>query len=374
MREPVRALFVSEGALGREVLGQASAGAAVSGHVAETDLEARFVALPPMGRATLAAVRGVPGIGHADLDLQPLRWHLAQSVRARVAVERALRRAPADVLHLQSHTIALLCDRVLRRIPTALSVDATVRDWHAFGIWRHLRPWSAATLAPSAALERRAFAAAAVVLPWSPWSAAAVRRACPGANVVEHHPGVDVARLRPAERRPRERPRVLFVGARFAAKGGDVLLDALGPLAGRELDLDLVTQADVDARPGVRVHALQPGAPALDDLYRQADVFCLPTRGDAVPFSVVEAMAAGTPVVATAVGAIPDLLDGGRCGRLVAPGDPHALREAVGALLADAPTRAGLAQAARERAEARYDARTQTRRLAALLREAAAKS
>jgi glycosyltransferase involved in cell wall biosynthesis len=371
MRGQLRALFVNEGALGREVLGPATAGAAVMGHVAETDLAARFVALPPMGPLTLAAVRGVPGVGHADLDLQPLRWHLAQSVRARVAVERALRRAPADVLHVQSHSIGLLCGGVERRVPTVLSVDATVHDWHAFGIWRARRPWSAATLAPSAALERRLFAHAAVVLPWTPWTAAGVRRACPQANVVEHHPGVDIARFRPAERRPRERPRVLFVGGRFAAKGGDVLLDALGPLAGRELDLDLVTQADVQPRPGVRVHALGPGDPALIDLYQQADVFCLPTRGDAVPFSVIEAMATGAAVVATSVGAIPDLLAGGRCGRLVEPGDGRALLEAVTALAADAPQRAALARAARERTETHYDASTQTRRLASLLAAAA---
>jgi glycosyltransferase involved in cell wall biosynthesis len=371
MRGPVRALFVSEGTLGHEVLGPASAAAAITAHIAETDLAARFVPLPPMGRAALAVSRGVPGLGHADLDLQPLRWHLAQSVRTRVAVERALRRAPADVLHIQSHSIGLLCGGVERRIPTALSVDATVRDWHAFGIWRVARPWSAATLEPSAALERRAFARAAVVLAWTPWAAAGVRRACPTAHVVEHHPGLDVARFRPAERRPRERPRVLFVGGRFGAKGGDLLLAALGPLAGRELDLDLVTKADVPARPGVRVHALAPGDPALIDLYQQADVFCLPTRGDAVPFSVIEAMATGAAVVASDIGAIPDLLADGRCGRLIPSGNRRALFEAVTGLLADAPQRAALARAGRERCETHFDARTQTRRLATLLRAAA---
>ena len=118
---------------------------------------------------------------------------------------------------------------------------------------------------------------------------------------------------------------MLFVGGRFAEKGGPELLDALGPLIGTRLDLDIVTPARVEERPGLRVHQLSPGDPALAELYQQADVFCLPTRGDAVPFAVLEAMACGAAVVATDVGGIPDLLDGGDAGRLVKVGDGRGL-------------------------------------------------
>jgi glycosyltransferase involved in cell wall biosynthesis len=121
----------------------------------------------------------------------------------------------------------------------------------------------------------------------------------------------------------------------------------------------------------VHVHRLGPGDPALAGLYRAASVFCLPSRGDAAPFSVLEAMASGAAVVASALGGIPDFLDGGRCGRLIPPRDPAALREAVRGLLADATARDALAAAARRRCEERYDAVIQTRRLAALMREAA---
>jgi glycosyltransferase involved in cell wall biosynthesis len=117
------------------------------------------------------------------------------------------------------------------------------------------------------------------------------------------------------------------------------------------------------------VHRLGLGDPELRDLYQQADVFCLPTYGDAVPFSVVEAMACGAAVVATPVGAIPELIDG--AGRLVPPGDPRALREAVLALAGDAAARSAHGTAGRARCEARYDAVVQGHRLVEILHDAA---
>ncbi len=218
-------------------------------------------------------------------------------------------------------------------------------------------------------MERRAFERAAVVLAWTAWTRRAVEQAAPRARVVEHHPGIDLRRWAPAPRRPRERPRVLFVGGRFAEKGGEDLLAALGDALGRDVELDLVTPADVAERPGVRVHRLGPGDPQLLDLQQQADVFCLPTHGDAVPWAVLEAMACGTPVVASPVGGIPDLLGGGEAGVLAPFGDSRALGEALRALLADAPRREALAAAARQRCEERYDPAQQGRLLLELFAE-----
>jgi glycosyltransferase involved in cell wall biosynthesis len=162
---------------------------------------------------------------------------------------------------------------------------------------------------------------------------------------------------------------VLFVGGRFAEKGGDDLLAALGPLAGRTIDLDLVTQDRVDAREGVTVHRIAADdRDALVDLYRQADVFCLPTHGDAAPWALLEAMACAVPVVATSIGGIPDLL-GGSAGVLVRGGDPAGLRAAVLSLLADDTRRAELGRIGRARCEQCYDARVQTARLVEIMRQ-----
>ena len=106
----------------------------------------------------------------------------------------------------------------------------------------------------------------------------------------------------------------------------------------------------------------------LLDLYRRADVFVFPTRTDVFPLSVLEAMAAGTPVVASAVGGIPDQLGapgadgtaggtGGEevsAGVLVPPRAPERVAAAVGELLEDPERRDGLGRRARRRVEREY--------------------
>ena len=373
MPDALRALFVNEGALGAGVLGHVRVAQTLAAQLRSADLEAHFAVLPPMSHATQVAVRQVPVLGRADLDLQAVRWHLAQGLRARRVVRAELRRRPFDVLHLHAHTLSFLLGDVMGRVPTLLSLDATAWDWHAMGIWRRPGRHSRAALAPSLALERRALARAARVLAFTRWGREAVERTNPDARVIEHHPGIDLEMFRPRARPDRQRPRVLFVGGRFAEKGGYDLLAALGPHAGSDLELDIVTPAPVPSQPGVRVHRLGASDPELPELYARADVFCLPTLGDAVPLSVVEAMASGAAVVATDIGAIADLLDGGRVGRLVPARNPRVLREAVLALVRDETERTALAGAARARCEAHYNAAVQARRLVELMCEVASR-
>jgi glycosyltransferase involved in cell wall biosynthesis len=96
---------------------------------------------------------------------------------------------------------------------------------------------------------------------------------------------------------------------------------------------------------------------ARDDvaaLLAQADVFVLPTRSEGMPLSVLEAMAAELPVVASAVGGVPELVRDGETGALVPPADPAALAHALAPLVADPDLRARLGRAGRERAEHRF--------------------
>ena len=368
MPRPLEALFVSEGALGTDVLGHVRTEAG-SGALFVADVHVRVVRLPPMGVAARAAVRDVPGLRRLDLDMATVRWHMAQGLRFRRALRGALAGGPVDVAYVNTHTLALFAERELSRLPTVLLADASVWAWHSMGIWRPVHRHSRTMVAPSLRRERRALASARRVVALTPWTAETLRAAEPSARIAVHHPGLDLERFRPAQRSPRRRLRVLFVGARFAQKGGPELAGALAPRLGRDVELDVVSRARIESLPGLRSHRLGPDDPRLVELFQQADLFCLPTRGDAAPWVVPEAMACGTPVLATAVGGIPDLI-GREGGRTVAPGDPAALAAALDELLADGDQRAELGRAARARCERCYDARRQGPALAALLREA----
>jgi glycosyltransferase involved in cell wall biosynthesis len=78
-----------------------------------------------------------------------------------------------------------------------------------------------------------------------------------------------------------------------------------------------------------------------------ADVFVLPSRSEAFPNGAIEAMAAGLPVIASAVGGLLELIDDGRTGLLVPPGEPAALAAALRRLIDDRPLAARLGAAAR---------------------------
>lgn len=180
-------------------------------------------------------------------------------------------------------------------------------------------------------------------------------------------PGLDPARLAviryALEPTPPARPApdlmgdgVLLVAiARLVPqKGLDVLLEAFAhvpPPARLAIAGEGVLRRDLTARIarlglGTRVKLL--GARAdIPAVLEAATLFVLPSRWEGFGLVLLEAMAAGRPIVATQVSAIPEVL--GEAGVLVPPDDPSALTDAITALLADAPRRAALADAGRLR-------------------------
>jgi glycosyltransferase involved in cell wall biosynthesis len=87
----------------------------------------------------------------------------------------------------------------------------------------------------------------------------------------------------------------------------------------------------------------------VDSILAAADVCALSSDYEGMPLLAFESMAAGTPLVATAVGALPSVIENGRSGILVPPRDPHALAQALTGLLSDPARRAEIAAAAAER-------------------------
>jgi glycosyltransferase involved in cell wall biosynthesis len=361
---PAEVLFVNEGALGSGVLGHltalASLHAGLDAAGVRHDIE---VIGGPQRLGERIWSRGVPILGSLDLDFQPSRWHAVMARRTRRIVRR---HAEPKQLVVVAHTIAFGLLPTLRRVPSYVFVDATVRQWASLGLWRKARPWTSATLWWSLRQERKVFRSATVVA-FSEWAAEGVRAEVPDADIAVLSPGIDTDRFRPAdEPRPPDGPmRILFVGGRFAEKGGFDLLEATAEMRPSRATVDVVTAADIGTHAGVRVHRLTGAAPELVELYQRADVLCLPTRADGSPFVVLEALASATPVISTPIGAIPSLV--GPAGTIVAVGDVGGLRTAIEALADDEGLNQNLSRAARLRAVERFSAVRQGARLAELL-------
>lgn len=366
-------LFLNESDHGSHVLGADRFAATVQQTFEQADgVHARCLGLGRRGRLAGAVMeRTHPLLRSRDLDFATARWHAVQSLRAARLARDELRAHPADVLFVNSHSIGLTMGRLARTTPLVLYVDVTVGDWARMPAWRRDHRHSEAMLRPSEALERRAFRSAAHVIAMSRWAADAVLRSAPAAHVSVAHPGIDLELFRPAPRREHALTRLLFVGGRFAEKGGDDLLAAVADDLGRRFEVDLVTPAPVAPREHVRVHALGPGDPRLVELLQQADALCLPSYGEGSPWVVLEALACGTPVVVGDVGAMPEMVEQGGAGIVVEPGDVSALRTALLAL-ADEPARArALGARGRALCEQRYDLTVQGPLLVELLRETA---
>lgn len=137
-------------------------------------------------------------------------------------------------------------------------------------------------------------------------------------------------------------PRALFVGSPFELKGGPNLLRAWA-LVRRELPDAVLTIVGPKGRPPRR---LGPGVRwlgrvdrrRLGQLYREAAVFVLPSMFDAWGHVFIEAMAHGLPCIGTNCCAMPEIIDDGHTGRLVARGEPEPLAEAIVGLLSNPQT------------------------------------
>jgi glycosyltransferase involved in cell wall biosynthesis len=147
---------------------------------------------------------------------------------------------------------------------------------------------------------------------------------------------VDVSHGGPPDNAGYSNQRILFVGVDWKRKGGPELLDAFKDVLRRYPNAHL-TIAGADVRvdlPNCTVLG-RVSAQQLARHYAESSIFCLPTRHEPFGIAFIEAMMHRLPVVATRVGAIPDMVDDGVNGYLVSPEDPQALAQALGKLLAD---------------------------------------
>lgn len=159
---------------------------------------------------------------------------------------------------------------------------------------------------------------------------------------------------------------VICVGRLVPRKGQAVLLEALSMMDGRpsvtlvgrgpgaaELEA-MAAELTMDGRVTFAGARSQDELPALLAAH---DVFCLASFSEGVPVVLMEAMAAGLPVVSTPIAGVPELIADGASGLLVPPGRPDLLAAALNRLQRDAELRTALSRAGRDVVEQSFDAR-----------------
>jgi len=311
--------------------------------------------------------------------------------------------------HARCDTLFIACEntglmRFVRRFPSFLYTDLSP------SLKRELSPWYVhqfSRIAPLQAMREHAHARVARacrgVFTMSTWAARGISHdyRVPPERVHVVLPGANLRRWHRVDRRgrPAHRPiRVLMVGGQFRRKGGELLLDWAERTRARNWEMDIVTWpgelpewirtalgnpgADEPAAaalgprlPHVRIHCgVRANTPELTHLFEEADVFCLPTQADGSSIASLEAMATGLPVLVSAVGGIPDLVEDGKTGLLLRRGDAGDLAAKIEALISDAALRESLGSAARNACEAHLNVERQLREIRACIARCAPRS
>jgi glycosyltransferase involved in cell wall biosynthesis len=301
-----------------------------------------------------------------------------------VGLMDALSDSGPDVIHAHSHRYghvleaAAVADRL--RIPLVVSTHYHPAD-------RREPPMKRGLLrVQDVVFGMSAYRVARALVVQTDQEALLVREFAPAKKLRTIAPGIDLASWSNPEADrtdgldlPKEY--FLFVGRLASSKGLPTLLDALARLAPDSrkplvlMGRDWGEQARLEVRArklglsdSVRFLSHVEESSMYRGVIRHARALVLPSEWEAFGLVLLEAMAAGTPIVATAVGGVPDVLDQGRAGRLVPYGDAVALAQAMRSVVEDPGTTDRLRAVASERVRG-FDWSVTVERHRALYRE-----
>jgi glycosyltransferase involved in cell wall biosynthesis len=331
---------------------------------AQTSVSLLLPGLADRFEVTLAAHGSGPlreaarAVGVPFVQLEHLRrpihpWHDALGLAELVRLCRRLR---PDIVHAHSSKAGVL-GRVAAMLAGVPIRVFTVHGW-PFGAYGGLQGrlflW----------LERlmRPITTSVICVADSTRELGLKERACDPERTLVIHNAVDTSGFARSRGR-RDPPRIISIGRLAFPKDFATLVEALrrveaeheAVLVGDGPDLHDVT-AEIRRR-GLSTQIGLVGARRdVGDLLAEADVFVLSSRSEGFPISILEAMAAGLPVVASDVGGVAEAVVDGTTGLLVPSGDPSALADALQRLLRDAELRRSFGAAGRDRVLRRFDA------------------
>jgi glycosyltransferase involved in cell wall biosynthesis len=286
----------------------------------------------------------------ADLWMNPLRRGFERHVRA------LQNEKPFDVIHVQFIKERLWIGRIARAlgVPVVWTVHSPLEPWMKRGL--------VATVTRTEAVSVRR-----VIAVCRATADDLQAFGLPSEKIKVVYNGLDVAEYaggsREATRKDlavRDELMVLVPARPHKEKGIDVLLDAVAVITATGFSIRVFVAGESRRREDYALRAAQRGLDHavsflghrqdMSNLYAGADVVCLPSAYEGLPYAISEAMAAGLPVVATAVGGVPEMVVDGVTGILVPVGDHDRLAEALRELddpaLRDRMGRAGYRRAA----------------------------
>jgi glycosyltransferase involved in cell wall biosynthesis len=344
--------------------------AGLSEHGYETTLVAGTLARGEESMASVAEERGVKIEVVEDLHREIALW---RDARAIIRLARLIRRERPTILH--THTAKA---GAVGRIAALLSGDARppiiVHTFHGHVLRGYFNPLI--TLA-FRTLERWLAAMTTVLVAVSPEVRDDLVRlgVAPASKFVVVRLGIELGERIGADDDARRETRRLiglapdafvvgWVGRMTAVKRTEDVVRALRRLVDRDVDAYLCLVGDGPDREDLERYAHELGVIKRclfvgyqDDVsryYNAFDVLILPSVNEGTPVSVIEALAAQRPAVATRVGGVPDVVRDGIDGFLVDPGDADALAERLAELAADPERRARMGAEGRSRVLERY--------------------
>jgi glycosyltransferase involved in cell wall biosynthesis len=311
-----------------------------------------------MATVLWAAVRS------AGLDLWAALWQVFYFVEAAVAWNHCERRG-CHHLHAQfgtaPATVAMLAAEIGSRVAPGgdrVTWSYTVHGYHEF-------------TAEALYGIRGKTASASFVVAVSDYTRSQLMRVSPPEDWSKIHRlpcGIHLERFEFAPRLEAAHPPIIVsIGRLSPEKGQFVLLEAAAVLQERNFQVRVRMIGDGPSALDLQERARQLGvediveftgavpASHVAEALAGADVFCLASFAEGIPISVMEALARGVPVVTTYVGGVPELVEDGKSGKIVAAGRPDLLADAIEALVVDAELRDRVQREGRRRVEQDHD-------------------
>ncbi|MFK7801994.1 MAG: glycosyltransferase family 4 protein [Anaerolineae bacterium] len=371
MTQKYKISFIIEHALGHITYGQNLQRNVAHDHEIED-----FWSFPQQPKS---GIQALPGIRN---------WTLQASTQANRSIKQLVdANNRPDAIFFHTQVTAVLARKWMNEIPSVVSLDATPIQYDSVGeVYEHASgPAMLENLKYN--MNKACYDRATHLVTWSEWTRSSLMSdyGVSGDKITVIHPGVNVNEWPGADTETLEEPesdnrpvRILFVGGNLKRKGGEDLVQAF-KAAQSELDncpieLHIVTRDQVEAGENIFVYNnMTVNSPELKNLYKQADIFCMPTYGDFLPMVLSEAAASGLPLISTDIAANRERIQPGENGLLVEPGNIREIKEAIMTLAQNPAERKEMGKNALEHTRRSFDAQANALQLFDLLKSVAGK-